>query len=782
MSNDTVFLRHQLQEHTQTKHSTLDFLGSGTLTERVVSLALGEIPPGGQTAGSELRQLADCLRNYDVSDLNVVVLGGGTGLSNIVGGDSRRPEWKDTPFTGLKEVFPCLHSIVCVTDDGGSTGELLKDFPLIALGDLRHVLLAAIEKKRLQKIYHLDDNRVVQVAAILHTLFNYRFISHPVSPARLIADSTADVPGLPAPLNDAISSLLERLFFDERMAAALDRPQCLGNLLLASAIYEQLPADLSSDELSSRPALIHRATLDGLAALARVLGAGENSVLPCTTTSARLQMMYANGVVVTSECKSGAAQRGYPVDRVMVEFQDEPQVPCCIPDLLKNADIIIMAPGSLYSSIIPILQVPGLSELIRENTKALKLLIANIWVQKGETDATRDVPERKFHVSDLIKAYEHNISGGIQNLFTHVLSLDLADIPGSVLQNYALEDKEPIYLDRRRVRRLGFEPVCAYIFSRDLLQNRHVIQHDPDSLALVLKVLTGLRASGFLSSSKERDKLPFALRFSAFVNADKQHPCIRYARIFYKLNALDFSCISSESDEMHAMEAERRKHIRDCIGEIIWRHPDIIMDHIQFVRGVCLVDIHSWKRSQIWDNVFSFFDPADGFIKIRSDQTENLQRFEMVFLVGLGQSLLGNYAEKKWMEDVSFKGDNVGRVFCLQMRKAAELECFLSLSDLDTYIQLCRMYSSAKCERLYTRLVNGEEGFTPPGLLFGLCYAWYLDNRFAPNIEYKMSIMKNEPSYLIPEQVRLASRREQLVRFFRETVFRRILPEIKLSG
>jgi len=45
-----------------------------------------------------------------------------------------------------------------------------------------------------------------------------------------------------------------------------------------------------------------------------------------------------------------------------------------------------------------------------------------------------------------------------------------------------------------------------------------------------------------------------------------------------------------------------------------------------------------------------------------------------------------------------------------------------------------------------------------------------------------MSIMKNEPSYLIPEQVRLASRREQLVRFFRETVFRRILPEIKLLG
>jgi len=91
------------------------------------------------------------------------------------------------------------------------------------------------------------------------------------------------------------------------------------------------------------------------------------------------------------------------------------------------------------------------------------------------------------------------------------------------------------------------------------------------------------------------------------------------------------------------------------------------------------------------------------------------------------------------------------------------------------------MYVSSQHERLYTRVVNGEEGFTPPGLHFGMFYAWYLDNRFAPNIDYKMSIMKNEISYLIPEQVRIVGRREQMIRFFRENVFRRQLPQIKLS-
>jgi len=68
--------------------------------------------------------------------------------------------------------------------------------------------------------------------------------------------------------------------------------------------------------------------------------------------------------------------------------------------------------------------------------------------------------------------------------------------------------------------------------------------------------------------------------------------------------------------------------------------------------------------------------------------------------------------------------------------------------------------------------VNSDEGFTPPGLLFGLFYTWYLDNRFAGNIEYKMSIMRNVVSDMIPEQVKIVSRREGLIDFFRENVFR----------
>ena len=784
MNNEKNSLQQLLRGVTRKDFSPLDFLAKGSLTERVISLVLGEAPPPGAPGlKREWQQLITGLRNFDVSDLRVVVFGGGTGLSNIIGGDSRRPEWPDNPFSGLKELFPKLHSIVCVTDDGGSTGEILKDFPLVALGDLRHVLLSSIRSTTLKNKYQLDDQAAHRVAGGLHSLFNYRFISPPASAEQLLVDCSVGPELFPAPLADYLFSLVSRLFTDQRMTAALQRPQCLGNLLLAAAIYEQLPATLSAPELAVDGQRLQKAIMTGLSVLSRALGAGARSVLPCTTTSAQLQILYANGVLVTSECKSGSARRGYPVDRVLVEFSGEPQLPAEVEKLVCQADVIIMAPGSLYSSIIPILQVPGLADLIRNNTTALKLLVANIWVQKGETDATREAPERKFYVSDLILAYDHNISGGIKGLFSHILTLDLADIPGSVLQNYAIEKKEPIYLDHGRVRELGLEPVEAYIFSRELLQQRNVIQHAPSSLSLVVQVLCGLRAEGFLSMPVENDAPPFFMEFSPNVCREANKvPCLRYKDITRKIGTLDFKSFTLQSLQPQDMPAQARQHLLDCVAEIIWRHPDIHLDHFNHVNGVWLIDSDCWKRCQEWDNVFSFYDPDDGCIKIRRDQTEDLNRLEMAFLVGLGQSLLGNYAEDKRLEKVYFQGEQVGRVYCLTVRARQELCSFFSPEELDSYLQLCRMYVSSQHERLYTRVVNGEEGFTPPGLLFGLFYAWYLDNRFAPNIDYKMSIMKNEISYLIPEQVRIVGRREQMIRFFRENVFRRQLPQIKLSA
>jgi len=420
--------------------------------------------------------------------------------------------------------------------------------------------------------------------------------------------------------------------------------------------------------------------------------------------------------------------------------------------------------------------VPGLANAIRGNAKALKVLIANIWVQKGETDAARDAPDRKFYVSDLIRAYHRNIPGGVHGLFSHVVGLDLSDIPGSILQRYALEDKEPIYIDRNRVQALGFGSVEARIFSNDQLRQRGAIQHDPDALARAIKGLWALQRAGYLKQPACKETLPDADFIPLGEYQPKLAPCLRYEKIRSQLHYLSTELIMAGSLAMVKMTEMERNWLLERVLEILWLHPDIPVEHLQFIRGITLVEPESWKRCQEWDNIFSFYDPHDQRIKIRQDQVNNLNRFEMVFLVALGQSLLGNYAQEKQMTDLLCGNDVVGRKYQIRVRNTDQLVSFLEPSDIDVYLRLSRMHRLWQKEQIYTRVINPGEGFTPPGLFFGLFYAWYLDNRFAANIEYKMSIMRNGISDLIPEQVRIVDRRRKTIDFFRERIFRQRSP------
>ncbi|GBE53467.1 gluconeogenesis factor [bacterium BMS3Bbin14] len=753
--------------------SLLDFLPDGSLAEKMISLVLNGPPPSPSSRLTNLfQEFMPQFFDVDTRDLKVVIFGGGTGLSNIIGGDSRQADWCAAPFTGLKEIFPQINSIVCVTDDGGSSGELLKELPLVALGDLRHVLLSSIRREKIKERYGLDDSGAVRLAGQLHAIFNYRFTGRPGSGDEMLAAAGLGPGRLPAALDLFLRELAGRLFADRRLAPTLDRPQCLGNLLLASAIYEHLDPAASHTELAADDEAIDEATIRGLAALSSRLGAPARAVLPCTTTSAQLQILYGNGVLATGEYKSGHARRGYPVDRVIVRFFRPPRLPPLVRQVIGEADIIIFAPGSLYSSVVPILQIPGLAETVRANDRALKLLIANIWVQKGETDAARDAPERKFHVSDLIRAYARNIPGGVGQLFSHVLALGLGDIPGSVLRNYALEDKEPIYLDRQPLREMGFEPVEACIFSKEMLSRRRVIQHDPDALAMSIRTLWNLNAHGLLAPNPRGTTIPGPGETSPLVRDDLALPCQRYHSIRAWLRGLTWQQVTGRAGLTQSLPGDERLRLFERVAEVIWHHHDILLQHLQFVQGIILVDSARWRRCQQWDNVFSFYDPLNGCITIRRDQLENHGHFEMAFLVALGESLLGNYAREKRMADVHAEGESIGRVFRLTLREPRDCNSFLVGDELKTYLQLARMRVSQNNPLLYTRLVNGEEGFTPPGLLFGLFYAWYLDNRFAGHIEYKMSILRDKVSDLIPEQVRIVGRRNGLTRFFRETVFR----------
>ncbi len=726
----------------------LDLLPEGDLAEKLISLALGGPPPAPGHLGAELNLLAKALAATETKEVRVVVFGGGTGLSNLIGGDSRSPRWPDDPFRGLKEIFPDTRAVVCVTDDGGSTGELLKDLPLIALGDLRHVLLSAVRKQKLQKQYGLDGREAARVCAVLHLLFNYRFEARPLSVAELLSGAGVDLELLPEFMRRALYWLLDEIFRNSLLAPQLGRPHCLGNLLLAAAIYQH------GEGRNGKAASPGGETIQkGISFLADLIGANADAVFPCTTTPAHLKILYANGVLVSGEFKSGQAKRGYPMERVFVEFARSPEASPQVLSAIAEADIILYAPGSLFTSIVPILQVPGIAEAIRENSRALKLLVANLWVQTGETDIAHDDPRRRFHVSDLISAYHRNIPGGVANLFEQILILGLRDIPGSILQRYALEDKVPIYLDREKVQELGFSPVEARLYCQEDIDRRRVIQHDPASLAEAVRVMWAIRAL----LPADRPKLLPEPQPSpgVLINPNGQTPDARFAEINARLAELDID-----------------PSLRPSLSAIFWNHWDIPVCHLDFLSGVKLVEAEAWQEVQEWNTVFSFYDPKDRFIKIRQDAAADPARFEVGLLIALGQSLLGNYAAEKKRAPVLRERDQLGYEFRLLLRPERERICYFTTEEFEQYLPLVRMRRSAANPHLYTRLVNGEEGFTPPGLFFGLTYAWYLDNRYACHVEFKMSIGRMSLCELIPEQKKDAARRQGVIDFFRTVVFR----------
>jgi uncharacterized cofD-like protein len=745
--------------------SPLDLLPHEDLREKLVELVLSGVPDGipPETASS-LLQVQEVLQKGVVRDLNVVVFGGGTGLSTIIGGDSRAKSWIRDPFSGLKELFPKTRSIVCITDDGGSTGELLKDLPLIALGDIRHVLLSSIQLVKLQKFFGLSELEASSCVETLAAVFNYRFSTKPENSKQLLKDcglGSQSQEILPMLIQDVLERIIENIFVDSRLSITLERPHCLGNLILASSIYEQIPAHYTNEILAAEPDLIRQNLHRGIASLCVILGADEKAVMPCTHVPAELSMRYTNGVHVTGEHKSGYARRGYPVDSVCINFCNTPEVSNELLSLIDDADIMIMAPGSLYSSLIPIFQVPGIADAVKQNDHALKILVSNLWVQTGETDLSIVEPDRKFHLSDLLHAYERNIPGGTEGLFDTVLCLSLKDVPATVIQSYAVEGKIPIYLDREKVREQGIAVLECGIYSSYALREHGVIRHDPHQFALVVRTLW---ATSSISKKSKREKStiktpPGKQKYLTTM----QIPCVRYDKIKQYLARISID-LKGQSEEKHHV-------FREVLQQILWNHKDIPFSHLQFVKGVQCIPDKDWKRNQNWDKVFSFFDPADSFVKIREDQFASNANLEVAFLVALGQGLLGNYTKDKKLLDVVPENSSMGKVYHLRLNSDSERNCYFSEEELTTYLTLARMVQDPEDPHHFTRLVNGKEGFTPPGLLLGLVYAWYLDNRFASHIEYKMAVLRIDHSDLIPEQIRMKSRREKLTVFFREVVF-----------
>ena len=240
-----------------------------------------------------------------------------------------------------------------------------------------------------------------------------------------------------------MEALLAHRFTDGNL-----RGQSFGNLFLA-ALNEM---SASFDEAVSR--------------MSEVL-AITGRVLPVTNERVDLVAEFDDGATIVGECeiaeyKAGSARR---IRHVRLSPERPRAVQGCL-DALARADLILLGPGSLYTSVIPNLVVDGIGEAILAS-RAAKVYIMNLMTQEGETAGYTAVD----HVRAL---FDH----GGEGLFDHCL-INSLPVPPAALELYRRQGATPISVDVTALARMGvradFAPVADY--------SRGLVRHDPPALA-----------------------------------------------------------------------------------------------------------------------------------------------------------------------------------------------------------------------------------------------------------------------------------------------------------
>lgn len=194
----------------------------------------------------------------------------------------------------------------------------------------------------------------------------------------------------------------------------------------------------------------------------------RGKVLPATLSDVSLWAKFEDGRVVEGE--SNIPEVGGKIVEVGCKPSNPPATVAVI-EAIKEAQYIIIGPGSLYTSIIPNLLVPEIREAIAQSS-APKIYVCNIMTQKGETDG--------YTVSDHIRAIDR-VCGG--KIFDAVLVQGRSPSQ-DIVKYYASKQCHPVYLDREEVVKQGRRIVQANIMSEN--QDSNYIRHDPKLLGKVL--------------------------------------------------------------------------------------------------------------------------------------------------------------------------------------------------------------------------------------------------------------------------------------------------------
>lgn len=191
----------------------------------------------------------------------------------------------------------------------------------------------------------------------------------------------------------------------------------------------------------------------------------RGQVIPSTLQEVDLVAEYADGTKISGESRISSEKKS--IKRIYLNREDCLATPEAT-EALKEADVIIIGPGSLYTSIIPNLLIEGITKSILES-KAIKIYVCNIMTQSGETD--------NYKASDHVEAL---VAHAKCKLINHCI-LNFAQIPDEFLEKYKEEAAHPVFADAEKLKEMGFS-----VIKENLVSAKDCVRHDAQKLARII--------------------------------------------------------------------------------------------------------------------------------------------------------------------------------------------------------------------------------------------------------------------------------------------------------
>ncbi len=195
-------------------------------------------------------------------------------------------------------------------------------------------------------------------------------------------------------------------------------------------------------------------------------------VLPSTLDDMRLVAEMDDGSIIKGE--SNIPESGKRIKRLF----SEPGNCKALEDVIwaiHDADLIILGPGSLYTSVVPNLLIKDIAKAVNDS-KAKKIYVCNIMTQPGETDG--------FSVSDHIKTLIKHAK------YNRIMDAVLVnnDLPTELLAPYKDAGSEPVVVDKDEINKMGIEIVQKNLIEDKRYEDGHssFVRHSPSRLARII--------------------------------------------------------------------------------------------------------------------------------------------------------------------------------------------------------------------------------------------------------------------------------------------------------